>query len=515
MRVKKLKSGVLFESKQQNKYFYDRTRGATMLCHPLLYYLLDMHNRGIDVGQWVKQMVFSDAEAVLLDGYGPVSRPELDYYYRRFSMLRENGFFGDTDLERLLSGRLRAEDVRIALANIQQVTLEVTDACTLECAYCGYGKFYQDYDRRENKFMDPAAAKALVDYILELADSPFNYSNQRGISIGFYGGEPLLNFPFIREMVEYVGQLKPRHNYFTFSMTTNSLLLEKYMDFLVEHKFNLLISLDGDEISNSYRVCKDGSPAYPHIMRNARALREKYPDYFRENVGFNAVFHNRNSVSSLHRFFKEEFDIVPGISELNTTGIKDSMKEEFRRTYANVNESLYQAEDYALIEKEMFIRLPNIRSVGTFIDQYSGFGYRDYNDLISTYEGMKRIPTGTCQPFSKKVFLTVNGKILPCERIGQQHGLGWVDEHGVNIDFEKIAALYNGYYDKLKKQCTACASAQMCLQCMFYLDIEADSPYCTGLLGEKDFSRFLSSQMSYLEEKPETYTRIMKEVAFE
>ncbi|MCX6581145.1 MAG: radical SAM peptide maturase [Candidatus Aminicenantes bacterium] len=513
--MKKLKSGVLFDSKQQNKYFYDRSRGTTMLCHPLLYYLLEKHNRGIDVPKWFEQAISGEAEPVFLDGYGSVSRQELDYYYRKFSVFRENGFFDEADLENLLSGRLKAEDIKIALANLKQVILEVTDACNLECAYCGYGKFYQDYDRRENKFMDPEAAKAMVDYILELADSPLNYSHQRGISIGFYGGEPLLNFPFIKEMVDYVGHLKPRHNYFTFSMTTNGLLLERYMDFLVEHKFNLLVSLDGDEHSNSYRVCKDGSPAYPHIMRNARALSEMYPDYFKKNVNFNAVFHNRNSVSTLHRFFKEEFDTTPGISELNTSGIKDSMKEEFRRTYANVNESLHQAEDYALIEKEMFIRLPNIRSVGTFIDQYSGFGYRDYNDLISTHEGMKRIPTSTCQPFSKKVFLTVNGKILPCEQIGQQYGLGLVNEQGVKLDFEKIAALYNNYYDKLKKQCTACAAAQMCLQCMFYLDIEADNPHCAGLMVEKDISDFLSSQVSYLEEKPETYTRIMKEVAFE
>ncbi|MDQ1352688.1 MAG: uncharacterized protein QG657_2994 [Acidobacteriota bacterium] len=513
--MKMLKSGLLFKSKLQNKYFYDRRCGTSMLCHPLLYLLLEKHNRGIDMAAWFEETVSGAAETVSLEGYGAVSRLELEYYFRKFTILRENGFFEETDTENLLSGRLKPDYVRIALANVQQVTLEVTDACNLDCAYCGYGKFYQDYDRRENKFMNPTMAKTLIDYIVKLADSPLNYSHQRDISIGFYGGEPLLNFPFIREMVDYVGQLNPRHNYFTFSMTTNSLLLEKYMDFLVEHKFNLLISLDGDEYSNSYRVCKNGSPSFPHIMRSAKALREKYPDYFREHVGFNAVFHNRNSVSALHRFFKEEFDITPGISELNTIGIKDSMKEEFRRTYANVNESLHQAEDYALIEKEMFIRLPNIRSLGSFIDQYTGFGYRDYNDLISTREGLKRIPTSTCLPFSKKIFLTVNGKILPCERIGQQHGLGWVDEHGVNLDFEKIADLYNSYYDKLKKQCTACAAAQMCLQCLFYLDIQADNPHCSGLMVEKDLSDFLSSHVSYLEEKPETYTRIIQEVSFE
>ncbi len=46
---------------------------------------------------------------------------------------------------------MKAIDVEISLANTPQVTFEITDACNLNCTYCGYGKYYSDYDVRENK----------------------------------------------------------------------------------------------------------------------------------------------------------------------------------------------------------------------------------------------------------------------------------------------------------------------------------------------------------------------------
>lgn len=108
----------------------------------------------------------------------------------------------------------------------------MVDFCNLECAYCTYGKFYKNYDRRERKKMNPGTAKTFLNYLLELLNSPLNQSHDRFINIGFYGGEPLLNPPFIHEIVEYVLQLKAVHNRFRLNMTTNGLLLERYMDFL-------------------------------------------------------------------------------------------------------------------------------------------------------------------------------------------------------------------------------------------------------------------------------------------
>ncbi|UCH93433.1 MAG: radical SAM peptide maturase [Candidatus Aminicenantes bacterium] len=511
---------TLIESKRQNKYFYDQTVKNTQWCHPLLFYILKLHDRGLDVEQWFKELC---DDRVQVEDCGTFSKEEITYYYRKYILLRENGFFAELDTKHHLCGRLSADKIKSSLANTRQVSFEVVDFCNLECAYCTYGKFYDNYDQREKNTLSTGTAKTFLNYLLELLNSPLNQSHDRPLHIGFYGGEPLLNFPFIREIVAYAGQLKAEHNRFCFSMTSNGLLLEKYMDFLVQHDFSLLISLDGNEYNNSYRVFKDGRPAYQQILKNVNALETKYPEYFKSRVNFNAVFHNRNSVSDIHHYFKTRFNKVPNISELNPSGISDSMREEFWKTYANINASLLQLEDYSLVEKEMFIRLPNINGVSTFIDQCSGFVFNDYNELLASQQAGKtnkkeiapRVPTGTCMPFSRKVFITVKGKILPCERIGYQYGLGTTDEKKVELDFEKIAETYNRYYHRLKTQCEACANSEACMQCIFYLDLEKPTPKCNGLFNKEEFSQYLATQVSYLEENPHTYTRIMKEVRIE
>ena len=54
---------------------------------------------------------------------------------------------------------ITADDVRYQLANLRQLTFEVTDACNLSCKYCAYGEFYNDYDKRDSSKMSLSAAK--------------------------------------------------------------------------------------------------------------------------------------------------------------------------------------------------------------------------------------------------------------------------------------------------------------------------------------------------------------------
>ena len=96
----------------------------------------------------------------------------------------------------------------------------------------------------------------------------------------------------------------------------------------------------------------------------------------------------------------------------------------------------------------MFIDTSSYKSLLLYLQQYSGFYYRDYTDLLCDRTQLKYIPTGTCLPFSKKMFVTVNGKILPCERIGHQYGLGHLTTTGIELDVVEIARKYNQYYLK-------------------------------------------------------------------
>lgn len=510
--MKNIKSWRLFETENENKYFYDREKKRFQLCHPLLYYILNL-SRSMDENE-IKDRVDNlemDNGWVEIENYGRFSKDEVDYYFQKFLLLKENGYFCELDQEKKLSGSIRALDVQKKLADINQVVFEVTDRCNLACDYCTYGKFYCDHDKREDNDMDFRPAKYLLDHLAALWNSPLNISHGRPIHISFYGGEPLLGMPFIEKVVEYVKGLETPHNHFIFSMTTNGILLQKHMDFLYENNFELLVSLDGDEQSNAYRVFKNGEAAYETIVKNVKAVQKKYPDYFSERVNFSSVLHNKNSASGIYRYFKEHFDKTSGINSLSASGIKESMKKEFWDTYVSVNQSLHESEDYSLIEKDMFFRLPNIRDAVKLLFFSNDFCFKDYNDLIYSSPEEKITPTATCTPFFLKIFLTVNGKILTCERIGQQYDLGQVTPEKVTIDCDKIAETYNHYYDIMREQCNVCYNAELCSQCIFkFDDFEHKKQRCRGFMTQEEHAKSLTSFINFMEQKPENFTNILK-----
>ena len=408
---------------------------------------------------------------------------------------------------------INAENVINSIANMRQLVFEVTDACNLKCKYCAYGDMYDDYDTREEKMLPVNKAIRLIDYLVDFWKSGRNKSGKQKIYLSFYGGEPLLNMPFIMDIIEYVeNKIKCPERLFEFSMTTNAMRLNKYMDFLQEHAFVLLISLDGNKENSGYRLDNAGNPSFDRIVENVDMLKEKYPDYFKKKISFNAVLHNKNSVEEIYRFFKEKYDKIPSISELNDVGIRLEMQSEFKKTYRNSHESLHQSEHYEQIERDMFIRSGSYQSVTLFLHQYSGFVFKDYTDLLFERNVQKLQPTGTCLPFSKKMYVTVNGKIMPCERIGHQFSLGEITDSEVLLDMESIANKYNKWYAKFDGQCSTCKTSKSCIQCIFNVQDLEGNPICHGFMNEEIFRNYVNSQIQFLEKNPKSYKKIMEEV---
>ncbi len=413
---------------------------------------------------------------------------------------------------------ISSEQIRVSLANTPQITFEVTDACNLNCKYCGYGELYNNYDSREGRMLSVERAILFLNYMNNLWHSPLNMSFSSLFYISFYGGEPLMNMPFIIRLVDYCEkQMRQGYRKICFSMTTNALLLDRYMDYLVAHDFHLLISLDGNEYSNSYRVDKSGQPVYSQIISRVNLLRERYPDYFKKNVNFNAVLHNRNSVDSIYTFFKENYDKIPSIGDLSNVGIRTEKQEDFNRMYCNSTDSLYQSENYTEIERNMFMASPTYRSAALYLHQYSNFVYKDYNELLyGKPDEIERIPTGTCIPFSKKVFITTNGTILPCERISQEYGIGNISEERICLNFDYIATKYNTYFAKIENQCRGCKIRKACIQCVFNIsDISSDIIKCHGYMNQKQFDSYRNTQLGFLYSHPGAYWKIMKKAVTE
>jgi uncharacterized protein len=124
------------------------------------------------------------------------------------------------------------------------------------------------------------------------------------------------------------------------------------------------------------------------------------------------------------------------------------------------------------------------------------------------------MPTSTCLPFAKKLYLTVQNKLLPCEKISHKFYLGKVNEN-MMIDFQSVAAKWNSYLDRFKKQCQHCYAYKFCGICLFTLtnpDKLDEESVCNYFYDQKAFSVKLYHIFSFLEKYPNDFFYILKNI---
>ena len=401
--------------------------------------------------------------------------------------------------------------VRDALANTPQVTFEVTNACNLNCFYCAYGTLYGDYGSHGSQFLSVDRVRSLIDYLAELWQSDANKSYSQNVYISFYGGEPLLNSKLIRWIVNYIESLYCPTRLFTFGMTTNALLIPDNIDFLVEHRVRLLISLDGDRQASSYRTDVNGNDVFDRIIQNVELIQNDYPEYFRDCVSFNAVLHNRNSVPEILRFFDQRFGKIPSIGELNGSGVAPNMQQVYNKIYRSKSESY---DNEALTPKVRSMDDPMYHAATLYLMANSPFAYSNYNELIygkTIAVNNEDTPCATCVPFSRKVYVTVSGDILPCERISPRFSLGRITEDFTCPNYQLISDIYNDYYCNMSHQCRLCYHRKNCTQCMFYIKGLGTEKYprCHQYMSEKEELQYVSDILIFLRDHPEVYMQIM------
>lgn len=498
---------TVFFNTPQHSYLYDATNKAFMHAHPLWKPFKALEDQEVSAEDWEERI--RDSFPLLYEQH----QVDFPYYKKKFLFLKEQGFFQKLPLKRTIS-ELGSEQVDRALDDIHQMVFEVTNRCNLSCKYCGYGELYSNYDVREGVDLNAAKGKKVLDYFIERWKLRPPRSYKREMYISFYGGEPLLNMPFIKEMVAYVEQHFPKEINYQFSMTSNCVLLQKNMDYLAEKNFHLLISLDGNEEAQSYRVNHAGINSFATIIPQIKALKENYPDYFRESVQFNAVIHNRNTVEGVLDFVKREFDKTPRISELNDSGINPEKVDEFFKTFQNIAVSLEKSKHRERTEQTYFIELPKVRGLGIFTTRFTDNYVRTYDEFFISTNCERLYSPGTCIPFSKKIFVTSTGKVYPCERIGEDHPLGSVDEvNGLQIDRESIVAFYNTFLSKIITLCNRCYRLASCSSCMYYFK-DIQHPTCEDFLNRNGFEQYLSDYMQLLENEPHLQARIREEITF-
>ncbi len=407
---------------------------------------------------------------------------------------------------------IKRTDIENNLCNISQIVFEVTSMCNLRCYYCAYGNLYHKQDEVNEVNMPFEKAKLLIDYFVDIWKNNPTNSYERKITISFYGGEPLLNFGLIKDIISYVERIQIKGVRFEFSMTTNGLLLDRYIAFLVRKEVHLLVSIDGDKRGHSYRVRADGSNSFDTVFKNIEDIKTRYPDYFDKCVNFNSVIHDRNGVIETFNFLKYKFGKDTTLSSLSTSNIRRDKIEEFEKIYKEIDK--YLGEYLANSNEQnssLIYNFPIIFELLTFIFNTSGNVYKNYNELLVDVIP-RRYPSGTCTPFSKKIFLTTEGKILVCERISQKYMVGIISKSRVEIDVESIVQIYNQYYKKIEKQCRTCYNNTICLQCMFQMDSFMNEGKCNAWIGQEEYNNLQRNFKLLLVKVPGLYRKIMNEI---
>lgn len=510
---------MIISSEKNNKYYLSHQLPQVILMHPILAHLVNLHESGENVGQWVEN--YKDGELSIDGQTTTASHADVRCYYNYFQFLKENKYF---DTRKTIPMRetyqYTSREVEFRVANTEQIVLEVTDGCNLNCRYCGYGDFYSGHDERTGKKMDFKTAKTVIDKIIGLKKKHLSYiKTHRKFAISFYGGEPLMNFPLIKKTVDYVKTIHLPNIEFLFSVTTNGVLLNRYREFLVENNFLVIVSLDGNKENNKHRVFHNGRNSFTKVFSNIDEIKRKHPAYFKENVMFNSVIHKNNSTPEIQDFFKENFDKKPITLGLATSTIRKDKKKEFDKVFER-NEAQSAPEYNEDDEKKFFsgLKHSNIQKFSQ-LDQlfkiYSGYTFTRINTLLEdqTANTADYTSTGTCQPYEKKVFVTVNGKLMPCERISQQYFMGTVTDDDFQLDFQGVADRYNNYYKNLSRLCDHCYNKKMCGQCIFYLNLEDKNVKCPNFLSKKEFGKKLSFAVSILEEVPAYYNKIIENLS--
>jgi uncharacterized protein len=151
---------------------------------------------------------------------------------------------------------------------ISAADFHVTHNCNMRCKYC-YG-LNENVDYLTNACdMSVQTAHDAVDFLVRHADPKL------GLNIVFFGGEPLTNFPVVKETVRYAKEIfEQQKKRLSFSITTNGTIMsDEILDLLNREKFGVMVSLDGPkEVQDILRPMRDGQSSYDRVIPNIELL---------------------------------------------------------------------------------------------------------------------------------------------------------------------------------------------------------------------------------------------------
>ena len=190
------------------------------------------------------------------------SWPDGGECYDEIAALEKSGQLFTPDTFEDKAGALKAKTAGV----VKALCLHVAHTCNLNCAYCfaSQGKY-----QGERAVMSFEVGKRALDFLVE------HSGTRRNLEVDFFGGEPLMNFQVVKDLVAYARSIeKEKNKNFRFTLTTNGLLIDRdVIEFANREMSNVVLSLDGrKEIHDAYRVDYAGVGSFERIVPKFQEL---------------------------------------------------------------------------------------------------------------------------------------------------------------------------------------------------------------------------------------------------
>ena len=317
---------------------------------------------------------------------------------------------------------------------VKALCLHIAHDCNLACRYC-FAEEGEYHGRRA--LMSFEVGKKALDFLVA------NSGNRVNLEVDFFGGEPLMNWQVVKDLVAYGRSLeKPHNKKFRFTLTTNGVLLnDEILEFANREMSNIVLSIDGrKEVNDKMRPFRGGQGSYDLIVPK-----------------FQKVAESRDQMNYYVRgtFTRNNLDFAEDVKHLADLGFKQISVEPV------VAEP---SEPYALREEDLPALMEEYDKLAVeLIKRHKeGKGVNFFHFMIDLSGGpcvAKRL--SGCGSGTEYLAVTPWGDFYPCHQfVGKEEFLmGNVDEGILRKDIQDEFKCCNVY---AKEKCRKCFAKFYC-----------------------------------------------------
>lgn len=322
--------------------------------------------------------------------------------------------------------------VDLSRLQIKALCLNVAHACNMKCSYC----FASQGDFGMNPcLMSLETAQQALDFLMQAS------GDIKNLEVDFFGGEPLLVAPMLKELVKYARELEKQWNkHINFTLTTNALLLDDdIIQFILDEKLGVILSLDGrPETNDRHRKLNDGSGSYDIIVPNIKKVAASQPH----------SYYVRGTFSKKNLDFSKDLQHIADLG-INSISLEPAVGED--------NGYSIQEDDLPAVLQEyerLTELLRNYRKEGNPVDFFH------FNLDLQKGPCLAKRVSG-CGAGMEYLVVTPTGDIYPCHQfVGEEEFLmGNIASSSLNEDLRRKFA-HNHLQNK--PECKGCWARYFC-----------------------------------------------------